>query len=82
MDKIYGYYNHQASSQFCSKDYFEEYSTLLQSSICYKRDQSTEEKMFQLMGVELSKARLDLMSHYCRYFMTNKIKIYRAKIKK
>ncbi|XP_014482975.1 PREDICTED: snRNA-activating protein complex subunit 3 [Dinoponera quadriceps] len=65
MDKVYGFYNSQASPQISPKDYFSNYSTLLKSSVCYEREQSTDEKMFQLMGVGLSKARLDLMSHYC-----------------
>ncbi|XP_011153343.1 snRNA-activating protein complex subunit 3 isoform X2 [Harpegnathos saltator] len=65
MDKVYGCYNHQASSQICLKDYFLEYSKLLQSTIYYEENQSTEEKMFHLMGIELSEARLNLMSHYC-----------------
>lgn len=71
MDPVYGCYNRHASAQIYLNDYFSEYSELLKSSVCYEQNQSTEEKMFQLMGVELSKSRLDLMSYYCRYFITN-----------
>lgn len=71
MDEVYGCYNLHASPQIPLIDYFVEYSNLLKSSLCYDRNHSVEENIFHLMDIELSKARLDLMAHYCRYFTTS-----------
>lgn len=71
MDQIYECYNNRASPQINLNNYFVEYSNLLNSSENYGKNNSTEEKILELMNVELSKTRLDLMSHYCRYFMTS-----------
>ncbi|XP_012058927.1 PREDICTED: snRNA-activating protein complex subunit 3 [Atta cephalotes] len=65
MDQVYKLYDRQASSQICIKDYFHQYSELIKSSMCYEIDKQSEEKIFQLMGTDLSQARILLMKHYC-----------------
>ncbi|KYN37938.1 snRNA-activating protein complex subunit 3 [Trachymyrmex septentrionalis] len=65
MDQVYKLYDRQASSKICIKDYFHQYSELIKSSMCYEIDKQSEEKIFQLMGTDLSQARILLMKHYC-----------------
>lgn len=70
MDQIYKIYNRQASPQISVKDYFQQYSELLKSFSCYDTNEQNEEKIFQLMDVDLAQARTVLIKHYCRYFIT------------
>ncbi|XP_018376505.1 PREDICTED: snRNA-activating protein complex subunit 3 [Trachymyrmex cornetzi] len=65
MDQVYKLYDRQASPKIYIKDYFHEYSELIKSSLCYEIDKQSEEKIFQLMGTDLSQARILLMKHYC-----------------
>lgn len=66
MDKIYKVYDHQASPKICLKDYFQQYSELVKTILSHDtRDQKNEEKIFQLMNVDLSQARTLLIKHYC-----------------
>lgn len=65
MDKVYEAYNLQASPKICLKDYFEEYGQLAEPYACYDADKSAEEKILQLMDIELSQSRLQLIAHYC-----------------
>lgn len=68
MDQMYKLYDRQASPKICLKNYFQQYSELLKSYLCYDINEQSEEKIFQLMDVSLSQARTHLIKHYCRYF--------------
>lgn len=68
MDQVYKLYDRQASSKICIKDYFQQYSELLKSTMCHKVDKQGEE-IYQLMGSNLSQARILLIEHYCRYII-------------
>jgi len=72
MDQVYKFYDRQASPKICIKDYFQQYSKLIKSSkcVCHEIGKQSEEKIFKLMGTDLSQARILLMKHYCRYFTT------------
>jgi len=65
MDQVYKLYDRQASPKICIKDYFQQYSELVKSSICHEVDKQNEEKIFQLMDTDLSQARKLLMKRYC-----------------
>jgi len=69
MDQVYKLYDRQASSKICIKDYFQQYSELIKSSMCHEVGKSGEEKIFELMGTDLSQARILLIKHYCRYLI-------------
>ena len=64
MDQMYKLYDRQASSKICVKNYFQQYSELLKSSLCHDISEQSEEKIFQLMDVDLSQART-LIKRYC-----------------
>lgn len=68
MDQMYKLYDRQASSKIFVKNYFQQYSELLKSSLCHDISEQSEEKIFQLMDVDLSQART-LIKRYCRYFI-------------
>lgn len=76
MDQIYKIYSRQASPKICIKNYFQQYSELLKSSLCHNLNEQSEEKIFQLMDVNLPKARTLLIKQYCRYFITIKVLLY------
>lgn len=76
MDQIYKIYSRQASPKICVKNYFQQYSELLKSFSCYNTNEQNEEKIFQLMDVDLPQARSVLIKHYCRYFITIYSKYY------
>jgi len=78
MDQVYKLYDRQASPKICIKDYFQQYSKLIKSSmcVCHEIGKQSEEKIFKLMGTDLSQARILLMKHYCRYFTTCKKSYY------
>ncbi|XP_029667833.1 snRNA-activating protein complex subunit 3 [Formica exsecta] len=65
MDQMYKLYDRQASPKICLKNYFQQYSELLKSYLCYDINEQSEEKIFQLMDVSLSQARTHLIKHYC-----------------
>ncbi|XP_071576531.1 snRNA-activating protein complex subunit 3 [Temnothorax nylanderi] len=65
MDQIYKLYDRQASPKICIKDYFQQYSELLNSLMCHEVSKRSEEKIFQLMDTDLSQARILLMKQYC-----------------
>lgn len=69
MDQIYRLYDRQTLPKIYLKDYFQQYSELLKSSMCHKIDEQSEEKIFQLMDTGLSQTRTLLMTQYCRYFL-------------
>lgn len=70
MDQIYKIYSRQASPKICVKNYFQQYSELLKSFLCHNLNEQSDEKIFQLMDVDLPQARTLLIKHYCRYFIT------------
>lgn len=74
MDQVYRLYDRQTLSKIYLKDYFEQYSELLKSKKCHKIDEQSEEKIFQLMGTDLSQTKTLLMTHYCRYLLLMYIK--------
>lgn len=68
MDQIYKLYDRQASPKICLKNYFQQYSELIKSSLCHninEQNEQNEQKICQLMDVELSQARALLIKHYC-----------------
>ncbi|XP_067208386.1 uncharacterized protein Pbp49 isoform X2 [Linepithema humile] len=65
MDQVYRLYDRQTLPKIYLKDYFQQYSELLKSYMCHKIDEQSEEKVFQLMGTDLSQTRTLLMTHYC-----------------
>ncbi|XP_011253397.1 snRNA-activating protein complex subunit 3 [Camponotus floridanus] len=65
MDQIYKIYSHQASPKICLKNYFQQYSELLNSFLCHNLNEQSDEKIFQLMDVDLPQARTLLIKHYC-----------------
>lgn len=69
MDRMYKHYDRQASPKICLKNYFQQYNELLKSYLCHHINEQSEEKIFQLMDVNLSQARTHLIKHYCRYFI-------------
>lgn len=85
MDQIYKIYSHQASPKICLKNYFQQYSELLKSFLYHNLNEQNDEKIFQLMDVDLPQARTLLIKHYCRYFITRypkNIIIFLNKMKK
>ncbi|XP_039313474.1 snRNA-activating protein complex subunit 3 isoform X2 [Solenopsis invicta] len=67
MDQIYKPFDRQASSKICLKDYFQQYSELIKSSICHETheiDKQTDDEIFQLMGTNRLEAKVHL-KHYC-----------------
>lgn len=65
MDQIYKIYSHQASPKICLKNYFQQYSELLKSFLYHNLNEQNDEKIFQLMDVDLPQARTLLIKHYC-----------------
>lgn len=66
MDKIYKFYDRRASPNIHLDDYFRRYGEALESWNRREKTASTEEDVFRLMDVDVSRARTRLMPYYCR----------------
>ncbi|XP_011861840.1 PREDICTED: snRNA-activating protein complex subunit 3 [Vollenhovia emeryi] len=65
MDQVYKLYDRQASPKINIKDYFQQYSELIKSSMYHEVDKQGDEKVSQLMGGDLTRGRVNLIKHYC-----------------
>lgn len=67
MDSIYEIYNRQASSKINVKDYFEEFSKVIQFPSCYVPvKKQSEESILDIMQAALDPDKFKLIANYCR----------------